>query len=64
MGYVGNCAFDPQVPAGTWVQPKPIPYLPKQQAWIKQKMAELVACGVVERSKDVACAGGAVVVEG
>ena len=27
-------------------------------------MAELVACGVVERSKDVTCTGGAILVEG
>ena len=62
--YVGDFAFDPQVPAGTQVQPKLIPYPPKQWACIKREMAEPVAYGVVKCSEDVACMGRAVLVEG
>ena len=64
MGYLGDFAFDPQVPAGTRVQPKPIPYPPGYWAWTRREMAELIACGVVEHSEDVACMGAAVMVEG
>ena len=64
MGYIGDYAFDPQVPAGTWVQPKPIHYLPKQWAWIKREIADFIACGVFECSEDVAYVGGAVFVKG
>ena len=40
------------------------PLSAKYQAWIKQEMAGIVGCGVFEHSEDVACAGGAVLVEG
>ena len=40
-GYIGDFAFDPQVPAGTRVQPKPIPIRPSSRPGLSEKWLSL-----------------------
>ena len=56
--------FDPCVPEDTFVIPQPYPYEPEKRAWPKREMQAMVDADVLERSDDVKCAGGVVLVEG
>ena len=64
VGLVQEFPFDPAVPRGTRVSPKPYVYEPEKRMWLRKEMQLMCDHGVLERSDDVDCAGGVVLVEG
>lgn len=64
VGYVGEFPFDPGVPAHTRVVPKPYQHEPEKRQWLRTEMQQMCDHGVLERTDDVTCAGGVVLVEG
>ena len=56
--------FDLAVPKHVWVLPRPYPHDPEKRAWLQKEMEEMCRNDVLERSDDVVCAGGVVLVEG
>lgn len=64
VGFVGQYPFDPAVPAGVRVMPRAFPHDPDKRAWLRREMQLMCDHGVLERSDDVECAGGVVLVEG
>ena len=64
VGMVATHPFDPGVPVGTYSMPRPYPYDPERRAWIRKEMQAMCDADVLERTDDVRCAGGVVLVEG
>ena len=56
--------FDPAVPKHVRVLPRPYPHDPEKRAWLRKEMEEMCKNDVLERSDDIVCAGGVVLVEG
>ena len=56
--------FDPAVPKTARVWPRPYPHDPEKCAWLWKEMEEMCKNDMLERSDDVVCAGGVVLVEG
>ena len=55
--------FDAAVPKHVRVLPRPYPHDLEKCAWLRKEM-EMCRNDVLERSDDVVCAGGVVLVEG
>ena len=64
VGYVGEYPFDPAVPTGVRVMPCAFPHDPDQWAWLHCEMQLMCDHGVLERSDNIECAGGVVLVKG
>ena len=64
MGLVESYPFDPAVPRSARVLPRPFPHDPEKRAWLRKEMEEMCKNDVLERSDNVVCAGGVVLVEG
>ena len=56
--------FDPAVPKTAQVLPRPYPHDPEKHAWLRKEMEEMCKNDMLERSDDVVCTGGVVLVEG
>ena len=56
--------FDPVMPKTVRVLPHHYPHDPEKRAWLRKEMEEMCKNDVLERSDDVVCAGGVVLVEG
>ena len=64
VGLVSQFPYDPRVPEGTRMIPQPYAYEPERRAWLRRELQLMCETEVLERSTDVACAGGVVLVEG
>ena len=64
MGLVESYPFDPAVPRSANFLLRPFLHDPEKRAWLRKEMEEMCKNDVLERSDDVVCAGGVVLVEG
>ena len=64
VGLVQEFPFNPVVPWGMRVSPKPYVYEPEKRMWLQKEMQLMCGHGILEQSDDVDCAGGVVLIEG